>query len=67
MNIIRAILMTIKMQMETFTLIHPLFVAAAAGYFAFRITKKVIHLILTVIGIFVLYEILVTVTGWGVI
>lgn len=62
---INLIFQIVKAQIQNLTILHPTLVAAVAGYIVYRLTKKVIHIVFTVIAIVVLYEIFVVMTGFG--
>lgn len=63
---IRLLLLILKAQIENQTIFQPVILSAIAGLVIFKITKKIIHFVLTIIGIVVLYEIFVSVTGYGI-
>lgn len=65
MSTFKFIFQMIQAQIMNLTILHPTIIAAIAGIIVYRLTKKVIHIVFTVIAIVVLYEIFVAVTGFG--
>lgn len=65
MDIIKLIFQMIQIQIMNLTILHPTIMAAIAGIIVYKLTKKVIHIVFTVIAIVALYEIFVVVTGFG--
>lgn len=61
MNFLNHALLTIKTQIETFAVVNPILISSIIGYLVFRITRKLIHLVLTVVAIFVLYELFIAI------
>ena len=66
MSTIKLIFQMIQAQIMNLTILHPTIMATIAGIIVYKLTKKVIHIIFTVIAIVVLYEIFVAVTGFGI-
>ena len=65
MSTIKLIFQIIQAQVMNLTILHPTIMAAIAGIIVYKLTKKIIHIVFTIIAIIVLYEIFVAVTGFG--
>lgn len=61
----KVLLEMLQAQMQNLTILHPALASAIVGYIVHRLTRKILHIIVSVIAIILLYEVFVVVTGFG--